>query len=112
MHLEDNIDSRYYDEGTYLNNFHILLYNHFCLYTKRLAGEMNSDPLKSSEKKATVYHTDMSQQMQDEIINICLKFWKICQRSLDTTSFIKRTLDKKYGTAWHCIIGDEYNRWV
>nr|CAH8827127.1 unnamed protein product [Trichobilharzia regenti] len=73
---------------------------------------MNSDPLKSSEKKATVYHTDMSQQMQDEIINICLKFWKICQRSLDTTSFIKRTLDKKYGTAWHCIIGDEYNSCV
>ncbi|CAH8441783.1 unnamed protein product [Heterobilharzia americana] len=73
---------------------------------------MNSDPLKSSDKKAIVYHTDMNEQMQEKIITICLKFWQLSQRSLDTTSYIKRTLDKKYGPAWHCIIGDEYNSCV
>ncbi|VDP78939.1 unnamed protein product [Schistosoma curassoni] len=74
--------------------------------------ETSIDLLESSEVKAHVCHTDMNQTMQDEIISICLKFWSLNQRSLDTTAYIKRNLDIKYGPAWHCIIGDEYNRYV
>ncbi|CAH8473747.1 unnamed protein product [Schistosoma margrebowiei] len=72
--------------------------------------ETSIDLSESSKEKAHVCHTDMNQTMQDEIISICLKFWSINQRSLDTTAYIKRNLDIKYGPAWHCIIGDEYNR--
>ncbi|CAH8442114.1 unnamed protein product [Schistosoma turkestanicum] len=74
--------------------------------------ETSSDLSEQFETKAHVCHTDMSQSMQDEIIAICLKFWSLNQRSLDTTAHIKRTLDRKYGPAWHCIIGDEYNSCV
>ncbi|KAK4473956.1 hypothetical protein MN116_003277 [Schistosoma mekongi] len=74
--------------------------------------ETSSNLVESSETKALVCHTDMSQSMQDDIITICLKYWNSCQSSLDTPACIKRILDKKYGPAWHCIIGNEYNSCV
>ncbi|KAH8851648.1 Dynein light chain [Schistosoma japonicum] len=74
--------------------------------------EISPNLIESSETKALVCHTDMSQSMQDDIITICLKYWNSCHSSLDTPACIKNALDKKYGSAWHCIIGDEYNSCV
>ena len=63
-----------------------------------------------ADRKAVVKNADMSEDMQQDAIDIATQALEKFNIEKDIAAFIKKEFDKKYNPTWHCIVG-KYSSW-
>ena len=63
-----------------------------------------------ADRKAVVKNADMSEDMQQDAIDIATQALEKFNIEKDIAAFIKKEFDKKYNPTWHCIVGKYRNR--
>ena len=61
-----------------------------------------------ADRKAVVKNADMSEDMQQDAIDIATQALEKFNIEKDIAAFIKKEFDKKYNPTWHCIVGKYY----
>ena len=57
-----------------------------------------------------VKHTDMMAEVRDEAVDICMNAVEKFPSDLSKcTQFIKDSMDKKFGSPWHCVAGKGFS---
>lgn len=79
-----------------------------------MAGRPLPATLKKQMQKSTIKHTDMNQEMKGEVADIITgsidKFMGADGLLHEQAArLIKETLDKQYGSSWHCGIGKGFS---
>ena len=59
-----------------------------------------------ADRKAVVKNADMSEDMQQDAIDIATQALEKFNIEKDIAAFIKKEFDKKYNPTWHCIVGN------
>ncbi len=62
-----------------------------------------------ADRKAVVKNADMSEDMQQDAIDISTQALEKFNIEKDIAAFIKKEFDKKYNPTWHCIVGKRFN---
>merc|ERR1712048_40066 len=71
------------------------------------------NPLKMSDtRKAIVKNADMSEDMQQEAIDVATQAVEKHNVEKDIAAYIKKEFDKKYTPTWHCIVGRNFGSYV
>merc|ERR1712014_481730 len=63
------------------------------------------DEKKSEKLEAQIKSADMTEDMQQEAI-------EVAQEAMDKFSIEKRTFDERKGSTWHCIVGRNFGSFV
>ena len=61
-----------------------------------------------ADRKAVVKNADMSEDMQQDAIDIATQALEKFNIEKDIAAFIKKEFDKKYNPTWHCIVGKNF----
>ncbi len=65
-----------------------------------------------ADKKAVIKNADMSEEMQNEVIELTNQALEKFSIEKDIAAFIKKECDKKYNPTWHCIVGRNFGSYV
>merc|ERR1712166_939590 len=65
-----------------------------------------------ADRKAVVKNADMSEDMQQDAIDISTQALEKFNIEKDIAAFIKKESDKKYNPTWHCIVGRNFGSYV
>ena len=65
-----------------------------------------------SDKKAVIKNADMSEDMQQNAIDIAGQALERHNIERDIAAFIKKEFDKKYNPTWHCVVGRSFGSYV
>lgn len=65
-----------------------------------------------ADKKALVKNVDMSDEMQQDAIEVATFALGKFGSEKDVATHIKQTFDKKYQPMWHCIVGRNFGSYV
>merc|ERR1711981_991243 len=68
--------------------------------------------LQNAERKAVVKNADMSEDMQQEAIDVATQAIEKHNVEKDIAAYIKKEFDKKYTPTWHCIVGRNFGSYV
>lgn len=68
--------------------------------------------MTESDRKVLILVCDMTQEMQQDAINIGNKGLDTYILEKDIACYIKMEFDKKYGATWHCIVGRNFSAFV
>ncbi|KAJ2772234.1 Dynein light chain, partial [Coemansia nantahalensis] len=60
----------------------------------------------------SIKSADMSDEMQDAIIEIAKAAFEKSELEKDIAAYIKRECDKQYGSPWHVIVGRSFGSYV
>ena len=56
-----------------------------------------------------VRYSDMNEEMRTEAMELCVTACeKFSTNNEAAAKMIKESLDKKFGSSWHCVVGDGY----
>merc|ERR1712165_355968 len=83
--------------------------------TPNLQPLTTQNPTKSeamSDRKAVVKNADMTEDMQQDAIDISTQALERYNIENDIAAFIKKEFDKKYNPTWHCIVGRNFGSYV
>ncbi|CAE6488315.1 unnamed protein product [Rhizoctonia solani] len=67
---------------------------------------------KDSTPKAVIKNIDMSEDMQQESIDIAVASIEKFNIEKDIAAHIKREFDRRYGTTWHVVVGKNFGSYV
>ena len=67
---------------------------------------------KMADRKAVVKNADMSEDMQQDSIDIATQAMEKFNIEKDIAAFIKKEFDKKYNPTWHCIVGRNFGSYI
>ncbi|CAE6471917.1 hypothetical protein ACGC1H_003817 [Rhizoctonia solani] len=67
---------------------------------------------KDSPAKAVIKNVDMSEDMQQESIDIANASLEKFNIEKDIAAHIKREFDRRYGTTWHVVVGKNFGSYV
>ncbi|KAG8746093.1 Dynein light chain [Ceratobasidium sp. 414] len=62
--------------------------------------------------KAIIKNVDMSDEMQQESIDIATASLEKFSIEKDVAAHIKREFDRRYGTTWHVVVGKNFGSYV
>ena len=65
-----------------------------------------------TDRKAVVKNADMTEDMQQDAIDISTQALERYNIEKDIAAFIKKEFDKKYNPTWHCIVGRNFGSYV
>ena len=65
-----------------------------------------------ADRKAVVKNADMTEDMQQDAIDISTQALERFNIEKDIAAFIKKEFDKKYNPTWHCIVGRNFGSYV
>ena len=65
-----------------------------------------------SDRKAVIKNADMSEEMQQDAIDIAVQALEKFNIEKDIAAFIKKEFDKKYNPTWHCIVGRNFGSYI
>ena len=57
------------------------------------------------ERKAIIKNSDMTEDMQQDAINVATKAIDSYNIEKDIACYIKKEFDRKHNPTWHCIVG-------
>ena len=63
-----------------------------------------------AEKQAMIKNADMSEDMQQEAVDIAADAFERYSVEKDIASYIKKEFDKKFNPTWHCVVGRNFGR--
>merc|ERR1712066_971469 len=66
----------------------------------------------SDARKAIVKNADMSEDMQQDAIDVATQAVEKHNIEKDIAAYIKKEFDKKYNPTWHCIVGRNFGSYV
>jgi len=61
---------------------------------------------------AVIKNSDMEIHMEKDVINLSSIAFQKFSVEKDIAAYIKKQLDKKYGSSWHCIVGKSFGSYV
>ncbi|KAK7204252.1 dynein light chain type 1-domain-containing protein [Myxozyma melibiosi] len=62
--------------------------------------------------KAVVKSADMSEDMQEVVIDLAMQAMERYNIEKDIAAHIKKELDQRFGQTWHCIVGRNFGSYV
>ncbi len=65
-----------------------------------------------SDRKAVIKNVDMSEDMQQEAIDMAISATEKNNIEKDIAASIKKEFDRKYNPTWHCIVGRNFGSYV
>ncbi|XP_033629315.1 dynein light chain 2, cytoplasmic-like [Asterias rubens] len=65
-----------------------------------------------SEKKAVIKNADMSEDMQEDVVQFAAQAMEKYTVEKDIAALIKKEFDRKYNPTWHCIVGRNFGSYV
>lgn len=65
-----------------------------------------------SDRKAVVKNADMSEEMQQNAIDVANQALDKHNIERDIAAFMKKEFDKKYNPTWHCVVGRSFGSYV
>ncbi|GAB4843631.1 Dynein light chain Tctex-type [Ancistrocladus abbreviatus] len=81
-----------------------------------LVVKQSSDDRKpssaSSGKRVIIKSADMSDDMQNQAVDIAISAFEKHSVEKDVAETIKKEFDKKHGPTWHCIVGRNFGSYV
>ena len=78
------------------------------------AGNLSvgTDPFKQDGAKAVIKNVDMTEEMQQQTIDIAVAALDKFTIEKDIASHVKREFDRKYGPTWHVVVGKNFGSYV
>ncbi|KAL3310393.1 Dynein light chain 2, cytoplasmic [Cichlidogyrus casuarinus] len=64
------------------------------------------------DKKAVIKNADMSDEMQQDAVNIASEALQNYSIEKDVAAFVKKEFDERYGPTWHCVVGRSFGSYV
>ena len=68
--------------------------------------------MENKERKAIIKNSDMSEEMQQDAINVSTKAIDSYSIEKDIACYIKKEFDRKHNPTWHCIVGRNFGSYV
>jgi dynein light chain LC8-type len=68
--------------------------------------------MADKERKAIVKNSDMTEDMQQDAINVATKAIDSYNIEKDIACYIKKEFDRKHNPTWHCIVGRNFGSYV
>jgi len=68
--------------------------------------------MSSELRRAVVKNADMSEEMQQEAVDVATTALSKYGIEKDVAAHIKKEFDKKYHPTWHCIVGRNFGSYV
>lgn len=68
--------------------------------------------LQMSDRKAVIKNADMSEDMQQDAVEISTQAMEKFNIEKDIAAYVKKEFDKKYNPTWHCIVGRNFGSYV
>jgi dynein light chain LC8-type len=65
-----------------------------------------------SDKKPVIKNVDMSDELQQDAIELATQAMEKFTVEKDIAAHIKREFDRKHGPMWHCIVGRHFGSYV
>lgn len=65
-----------------------------------------------SDRKAVVKNADMSEEMQQNAIDVANQALDKHNIERDIAAYMKKEFDKKYNPTWHCVVGRSFGSYV
>ncbi|OPL20494.1 dynein cytoplasmic light chain, partial [Mytilus galloprovincialis] len=65
-----------------------------------------------SDRKAVVKNADMSEDMQQDVVDCSTQALEKFNIEKDIAAYIKKEFDRKYNPTWHCIVGRNFGSYV
>lgn len=75
-------------------------------------GENGASPGKDSLPKAVIKNVDMTEEMQQEAIDIAAGALDKYNIEKDIAAQIKKEFDTRYGPTWHVVVGKNFGSYV
>ena len=69
-------------------------------------------PSASSPQKVVIKNVDMTDEMQQETVNIAQAALDKFTLEKDIASNVKKEFDRKYGPTWHVVVGKRFGSYV
>lgn len=66
----------------------------------------------ASIPKAVIKNADMSEEMQQQAVDIASEAMTKHTVEKDIAAFVKKTMDAKFGPTWHAVVGKNYGSYV
>ena len=82
-------------------NFDFLKFKYLKLYIKM-----------DKERKAIIKNSDMTEDMQQDAINVATKAIDSYNIEKDIACYIKKEFDRKHNPTWHCVVGRNFGSYV
>ena len=68
--------------------------------------------MNQPEKKAVIKNVDMSEELQEDAVNVSIQALEKYNIEKDIAAYIKKEFDKKHSPTWHCIVGRNFGSYV
>ncbi|XP_017151114.1 dynein light chain 1, cytoplasmic [Drosophila miranda] len=65
-----------------------------------------------SDRKAVIKNADMSEEMQQDAVNVSTAALEKYNIEQEIAAYIKREFDKKYSPTWHVVVGRNFGSYV
>jgi dynein light chain LC8-type len=65
-----------------------------------------------SDRKAVIKNADMSEEMQQNAIDVANLALDKHNIERDIAAYLKKEFDKKYNPTWHCVVGRSFGSYV
>ena len=79
---------------------------------KTEASDASSSHAKEDVPKAVIKNVDMSEEMQQEAVDIASAALEKYNIEKDIAAQIKKDFDKRYGPTWHVVVGKNFGSYV
>ena len=64
------------------------------------------------ERKAIIKNSDMTEDMQQDAINVATKAIDSYNIEKDIACYIKKEFDRKHNPTWHCVVGRNFGSYL
>ncbi|KAJ1730287.1 Dynein light chain [Coemansia biformis] len=68
--------------------------------------------MDAKSAQPSIKSADMSEEMQDAILEIAKEAYEKSEVEKDIAAYIKRECDKRFGSPWHVIVGRSFGSYV
>ncbi|PWN53861.1 hypothetical protein IE53DRAFT_309462 [Violaceomyces palustris] len=66
----------------------------------------------ASAPKAIIKNVDMTEEMQQEVVDIASEALSRLSVEKDIAAYVKRTMDERFGATWHAVVGKNFGSYV
>ena len=77
-----------------------------------LSAEPGTGPREGNGPKAIIKNVDMSEEMQQESVDITSAALEKFNIEKDIAAQIKKELDRRHGPTWHVVVGKNFGSYV
>ncbi|OKL59667.1 Dynein light chain, cytoplasmic [Talaromyces atroroseus] len=71
-----------------------------------------TEPPTQEKMEAQIKSVDMTEDMQNEAVNVAREAMEKFHIEKDIAQYIKKEFDSRKGATWHCIVGRNFGSFV